>query len=369
MAQREGSIYLTLFIVMFLLFVGMTFLFIQSNAQNTQQADTIAELEDEIDGKEESIRSRNETVRDLQQLIGGPAFADQRWPGNSVFEERLRETVQTALADAQKDLGATEAAREYTHLVEPYEDVVKMLRIYRDQLAKAVADRRGTNEAREAEKLNATQAIDEIRGESEKHLNSISALESRVEEIDAAGKEKEQELLAQIEEIKEAASDVEIQLRRELNFKDNTIKALENRLAAFEEEVRKAKSFDDVEPDGTILEVLADSGKAWIDKGLSDHVNRGLPFRVFQHGKAGKRIYKGVVEVRKVDDSTSEVRILEEVDALNPIAPGDFIASPFYDPEESPTFVFAGESGSSRYSQDYLVARVESLGGSVQKKS
>ncbi len=65
----------------------------------------------------------------------------------------------------------------------------------------------------------------------------------------------------------------------------------------------------------------------------------------------------------------SEVRIIDEVDSLNPIAPGDFVASPLYDPESDLIFVFAGtELESGRITRDNLVMKMESYGAKIGDK-
>ena len=369
MAQREGSIYLTLFIVMFLLFAGMTALFISTNAKVTDLTSEIRSLKSKNLEKDRSNKELNQDVTALRVLIGGPTYEDRAWPGNDFFlQNRLKEIVESSMGSAFKGLGES-GGPTYAYLVEPFDDVPRVVTKYQELLAKANADRRASNETREAEKQSSGEAVASIRGENGQLLQQVSQLESRIEDSESAAQEKEQQYVTQIEELNDQIADIRIGLGRELNFKQNTIKALENRLDKLLEESRKEKSLDDVDPDGEVLTVLTDSGKAWADIGRFDHLRKGLIFRVFQTGKGGKRVYKGRVEVRKVDERTSEMKILEEFDSLNPIASGDFIASPFYDPDQNPVFVFATpQLASPEVTKDFLVAKMETYGAQIGSK-
>jgi NAD-dependent DNA ligase len=100
-----------------------------------------------------------------------------------------------------------------------------------------------------------------------------------------------------------------------------------------------------------------------------NHLSNGLMFRVFQTVKGGKKVYKGRAEVVKVDETNSEVRIVEEVDPLNPIVQGDMVSSPFYDPKANPVFVFAGsELDSKEVTREYVVQKMKNYGAQIRNK-
>ena len=369
MAQREASIYLYLFILMLILFAVMTVLFLSTNADNTLIANQRDDYLRDRDSLEKDHQKLSSEITDLQVLIGGPSYADGPWPGEDHFRQERLETLQVKINEAIKFLEDNRGARQYDYLTAPYEDMPRLLLLFRDSLVEARAARRESDNTRSQETASHSETIDELRTESSELLAKITGLESRVEDLDNKSQEKEQDYLQQIEEVKDNWSDEVITLKRSVNFKDNQIRSLKNRLEKLLAETQKEKSFDDVEPDGTILAVLSDSGKAWIDLGRRNLLRKGLVFRVFQFVKGGKRLYKGRVEVRKVDERMSEVRVIEEVDSLNPIAKGDFVASPFYDPESDLIFVFAGtELESGRITRDNLVMKMESYGAKIGDK-
>ena len=77
--------------------------------------------------------------------------------------------------------------------------------------------------------------------------------------------------------------------------------------------------------DGTVLSTLASSGKGWIDLGRVDRVRKGQVFSVFQSIKSGRWRLKGRLAVIAVEETKSEIRILHELDSLNPISTGDYV--------------------------------------------
>ena len=369
MAQREASIYLYLFILMLILFAVMTVLFLSTNADNTRITQERDDFHRERDAREKDNQKLSSEITGLRVLIGGPSYEDGPWPGVEHFRQERLETLQGKINEAIKFLEDTRGARQYKYLTAPYEDMPRLLLLFRDSLVEARAARRESDDTRSQETVNHSETIDELRSESSDLLSKVTGLESRVEDLANKSQDKEQDYLQQIEEVKDNWSDEVITLKRELNFKDIQVRNLQIRLEKLLEETRKEKSLDDVEPDGAILNVLSDSGKAWIDLGRRNLLNKGLVFRVFQFVKGGKRLYKGRVEVRKVDERMSEVRVIEEIDSLNPIARGDFVASPFYDPESDLIFVFAGtELESGRITKDNLVTKMQSYGARIGDK-
>ncbi len=374
MAQREASIYLYLFILMLILFAVMTVLFLSTNAEKTRITGESNRFEKDFERQEQDNRRNAEEITKLKVLIGGPSYSDGPWPGEEHFRQEALQSVQEKINEAIKfavseGIDEDSSARQYDYLTAPYEDMPSLLLLFKNSLVEARAARRESDDTRSQETVSHTETIDVLRTESSGLRTTITGLESRVEDLDNKSQEKEQDYLQQIEEVKDNWSDEVITLKRELNFKDNQIRSLQNRLDKLLEETRKEKSFDDVEPDGTILAVLSDSGKAWINLGRRNLLRKGLVFRVFQFVKGGKRLYKGRMEVRKVDERMSEMRVIEEVDSLNPIAKGDFVASPFYDPESDLIFVFAGtELESGRITRDNLGMKMESYGAKIGDK-
>jgi hypothetical protein len=364
MAQREGSIYLYLFIAASVLFLGMTVLFFVTNAEKD---DVIAQRDGQksrLSQQENELKKLAEDVRAWKELVAGPNAADAQ--PSFYLEEELRKKAAPAINEAMTDLG--QAPRSYDTLVAPYADLQGLLLKYRQARDEAFQKRDAAGKAETDTKKQADDAIASLREEHKKALEQVADIQARFEDLDNKFKTEKAEWVKELERAKDDCSDKLIALGRQNNFKDNTIANLLSRIERLEEEVNKEKTIEDVEPDGKIVSVLSSSGKGWINLGRVNHLRKGIVFRVFQYIKGGKKGYKGTVEVQRVDENMSEVRVLQE-DDLNPIVGGDFISSPFYDPKAEPVFVFAGtELESKDVTKDYIVAKMKAYGAKVDDK-
>lgn len=364
MAQRDGSIFLYLFIGSLFLFGIMATLFFFSVSEQAQLTAKLDDTERKLSGQREDHRSVTRDLTELRILVGGATYEDSPWPDNSVFKQRLQEGIQKEVNDALKELG--QGPREYAYIVEPFEDIPDVLRTLRTRLGEVKAQASAETDARSQQTETHKQTVSDLRRQNVDHLEQAGVLEAKIEELDSACREKEEELLQKIEDLNDQMSYEILSLKRSLSFKENQMRGVQNRLDAILEEARKEKTFDDSEPDAKILSVLSESQKAWVGIGRKQHLQKGLIFRVFEVGSGGRRVYKGSAEVRRVDDELAEVR-LEEEDSLNPISEGDFIASPFYDPGKTPVFVFAGTGlASKNVTKDYLESKIRSYGGDIR---
>jgi NAD-dependent DNA ligase len=155
-------------------------------------------------------------------------------------------------------------------------------------------------------------------------------------------------------------------LQRDLSITQNLLQRSNDRIEELKREIVREQTFAMIEPDGEILNVSEELGKAWISLGTKNKLRRGLVFDVFAYQKGGKRISKGRVEVLKVESDFSEVAVLENLDRFNPISAGDQITSPFFDQSDVPHFVFAGEVATNgKYSVEDMVRKIELFGGVV----
>ena len=104
-----------------------------------------------------------------------------------------------------------------------------------------------------------------------------------------------------------------------------------------------------------------------IDLGKSsNNLMAGTNFDVYAIGKGGMEILKGSVKVTKVDGNSSECRVLDVVDAFNPVSPGDKIRSVFYSPKEITHVVLVGRF--SKMGKSDASRRLQSLGVVVDEK-
>ena len=153
MAQREGSIYLYLFVLMLILFAVMTVLFLSTNTEKATISSEKAQLESDIERYEDEKFELSTDIDKLKVLIGGPTYSEGDWPGNESFLQN--DELQKAVNDTYKYLGH-EDVRTYEFLVEPYEDIPRLLRELK--VALVAATRTGCVSARSSWRSGARSA-------------------------------------------------------------------------------------------------------------------------------------------------------------------------------------------------------------------
>jgi len=370
MAQREGSVYLYLFIVAGVLFLVMTVLFFVNNADKQEYILENAALQRKVKKATEERRRDDDDLTALKELIAGPRAGEwEEIPQLIAYvtNDELKGKAEKAIGSALT--AVKEAPRTYTYLVEPYADLESLLQRLLQGRTEALASREAASSAQLQAKQDADATIRQLRDDKQASQKQISDLEARYEDLDNRAKTREAALQTELETVREQSVDEISKLRRVVNWKDNEIRSLQRKLQSFQDQMAKDDDTDSVVADGTIQYVLAESGKAWIDLGRADHLTNGARFRVFQTVKGGRRLFKGAVEVQKISDRMSEVRIVEELDPMNPIVKGDFVASPFYDRDAKPVFVFAGTGlESANMTQQLLVAKMQSYGATINSE-
>lgn len=366
MAQREGSIYLYLFIVASVLFVVMTVMFFVDNAEKERINGQLATVTTQRDRHQADLKERADTITRLKTLVGGPTAAGEEWEPERILTE-MKEKIEAPMNEALAVL--KEAKREYGHLTAFWSDVQGLLQKLIQARNEAFGRESAASDTLVKAKETSKVAEDDLRKKHEEKLTELADLQAKYEDLDGRSKAEKADLVKQMETAADECSGNIIKLNRTVVFKDNEIRALKARIDKLLEESRKLKGIDEILPDGTILSVLGSSGKAWIGLGRVDHLRSGTVFSVFQYVKGAKKQFKGKVEVTKVDETSSEVRIVEETDSLNPIVAGDMVTSPFYDKDAQPIFVFAGnELESKDLTREMLVSKIKACGGQVQDK-
>ena len=368
MAQREGSIYLYLFVVALVLFFVMAAAFFFENAA---KQDLMTGL-DSAESARATLEGRNkelaQSLSDLRVLVAGPSYSEsQKWPGDDrILEGELKEKAQAAMNGALEDLG--EAPRNYGTLISVYDDLRGLLSSLRQARDEAFESRSVASAELAQARSTGDETITQLRAQYSVAQDEIRRLQTRNEDTESSFKAEKASWVARIDGIGTELADQKITYERQLQFAQNRHNALQQKLDLIQQDIVPEKSFENVEPDGQLLTVF-DSEKGWINLGRGQHVYKGLPFRVFQYVKGGKKRYKGKIEVVKVSEATSEIRVVEEKDNLDPITEGDYITSPFYDPSENPVFVFAGtELSTQAMTRQSLEARMLRFGGVIQDK-
>lgn len=365
MAQRDSNVFLYLFIIVLFLFTIMTTLYFLSDAENADLAIQVDDARDETRDIESDHRRVVQELQELRTLLAGPEY-EESWPGDEFFRQNvLKSQIEVRVNGALAHIGRPQ--KEYKYLLEPYGDLQSLFLQYQQSLDEARAARQQADEARVEQSKTNSGATEKLQAEVASLLSRISDLEASIEDANASSQEREEGFLQQIEELTSDYSDQIVTLRRELNFTKIDRDNIEIRLNSCQEESRRETTLEDVDPDGEVVRVLSQQGIAWINLGRRSHMRKKLRFTVFQGGQGGRRAYKGLIEVQRVHEDYSEVRILEQTSELNPITGGDSIASPFYNPDRSPVFVIAGtQLTTPGLSVDYLRTKIGSFGGVLQ---
>jgi len=360
MAQREGSIYLYLFIVVCVLFLVMTVLFFIDNADKQDLLKDLKRAAADIEDVQKKNRVASDLAQELRVLIAGPTATEEEWSTDH-YERELQDRVAFAISEV---LGTK---REYTYLVQPFPELQELFKELVDARDKAITARQlSVDELTEARK-GGQVTIAGLQKDHAQKLQELQELQDRYEDLENRAAEEKAQLVRESSEEADRNSDIIIQRNRTISNLEIENNILHLRLEECKRETLKEKSIEDIAADGELIDLLHSASRGWIDIGRKNNLHTGIVFRVFHEGKGGKKFLKGSVEVLKVMEETSEVRIIEEADSLNPIIVGDKISSPFYDPRARPVFVFAGNQLESKeVTRDYLELKMKGYGALIR---
>ncbi len=370
MAQREGSVYLWLFIVAMFLFVIVTVAFVmqynttQEEIGNRNRAD-----KDAIENKAQVNEMR--VQRDeLRKLIVGEDGVAKYENTESLVEAMQQDELPAALKvvnAAHDDLGR-EPVPSFKSLIDPYGYYTDLFTSYKVQRDEAVKDRNTEAETYKQGLDTRSQNIASLQERVQGLLSQVADAQQAKEDCDAEKDATVARLTKEMEEKEEEFTDQLLNHRRLLQRRDSEIATLQILVKQLQKKETRARDLGTEPPDGSLIDVSSRLGKAWINLGRKNHLRSGLIFRVYQEIKGGKRLYKGRVEVRKVHEVHAEVAVLEEVDMdRHPMTSGDRITSPFYAEDEKPVFVFAGvKLASQEMTQDFVRSKLAGYGVEIR---
>ncbi len=204
--------------------------------------------------------------------------------------------------------------------------------------------------AKDEEIQKLTQALTKQRTEQEK-------MRQRMEQ-------KITDLSTEIRVLRKKLVDIQKAHKVEVERYMVKIENLKERIAVLRKKPRGVKAF--FEYDGKIVKVDDKFKMATINLGVKDGVRPGMRFSVYPPGPPSKDRIKGRIEVKKIGEETSIVRILEEKFG-NPIVSGDRIYNPLYSPREKEVFALVGKF-MHPYTEKELIRLVERHGGTTTRK-
>lgn len=188
-------------------------------------------------------------------------------------------------------------------------------------------------------------------------------LELNQEETRAFANEREFDdrrttLRTKIEGISQEIEAIKKKGRRDNSELDTRVVQLEDRVR----ELTQQRELDSKElrPDGQLMQADASAGFVIINRGQANNLRKGTRFTVYNR-RAGKVVFKGVIEVTRVEERIATARVLKENDGNDPLLVNDYIANPVYDADKVKGFAVRGDF--AHYSKDELRRFILENGG------
>ena len=358
MARNQGGAQLSFLIVSLILNLGLAFVIFSMNGEYQSLLNQKNTAEASLDRKDGQIKDQAAEIVVMRGLIQG---SDDL----AVPAEEVRSIIDKAGSEIATAKGSSNP-RSYASLTDLYTDSIDSIRFLNNELN----SQRSLAEAKDQEYMEVVTSKSNLGTQLNEEIDSlrgqVNDFQVELESARSRGREESQRLLEENEQLVQDHSAVLYKLQRDLSITQNLLQRSNDRIEELKREIVREETFAMVEPDGEILNVSEELGKAWISLGTKNKLRRGLVFDVFAYQKGGKRISKGRVEVLKVESDFSEVAVLENLDRFNPISSGDQITSPFFDQDDVPHFVFAGEVATNgKYSVEDMVRKIELFGGVV----
>ena len=311
-------------------------------------------LEEEQAKKEEIGKARTDAeamAREYAILLSGRESLDVNIERSGLNQRRILEHIAKQVAPFAP--APVQLRPQYTNLKEVVDDLLNANWLVSERLPEAHAL------AEEKEKALATTQDDKREAEKQwtqqrRQLNDrINQERSEKESMRRAHEERVAQLNQQLDQAKREKEDMETRVRIERAELKSRIAQLEMRL----KEVlrKKPKDLMSADADGRIYNADMPNRLCWIGLGRQHHVMPGMVFEVFREGKGGQRVFKGRVEVLKIEDAISKCSILQCYDEENdPVVRGDYIMSPLYDRERPMVFVLLGDFKNPYYTREQL---------------
>ncbi len=201
--------------------------------------------------------------------------------------------------------------------------------------------------------------------------STISQKTKEYSDLQASAANREQELTAEVNTLKDNIRASEDALRQEQEARREEVAGLRSNLQSREQEVVKLKFRQSVRenpigPDGEILAVTSGQDVVVLNRGKDKHMMPGLSFEVYDYGKGSVQRPKGSIVVIEVGDNTSKARVMGLVNPMLPIVQGDLFESATYNPEEQMHFFLLGRF--QKYGKSDAAKRLAELGAIVDKE-
>jgi gas vesicle protein len=226
---------------------------------------------------------------------------------------------------------------------------------------------------------------DRIRAQEEAFQSTIATLNTSVEtyktQIDGFKTTLDtrvEEMQASVDKIKRDAADEASRLNDRIARLNEELLVAQGKVRALQGTKGTASVADEAAlVDGEVVALVDADNTVFINRGRSQRIALGMTFEVY--GEAGQiRINeageysrgKGALEIIRVDDNSAVARVIRSTRG-NPVARGDVIVNPVYDPRKvyrfvvSGTFDTNGDGRSTADEADSIRALVTGWGGQI----
>ena len=303
-----------------------------------------------------TIEDQKQQLADLGDQVKALQAERDQWTVTSGFETNAAlETAVAAVPDvvpptAKRALELLEdRSRQASRLAEEteakYQTAAQELENLRTQLQE-------TQEAKDAEIQRLDEEKATMEADFKKQLTERDDLLAQLRDEKRAAEDQSQEAKDQLEEGTASYK------RLEMGLKARMVQ-MQDKLRIIEEKAE--------DPDGYIVAFDNDTGFGTIDLGNMDHVQPGMIFQVYNMGRGGKIIDKGRIQVRRVEEKSSVVGVIESV-PNQPVTKGDYVMTALL-ARKKPTFVIAGWFPPALgYTPEQLSFLVERWGGQMAQE-
>jgi hypothetical protein len=351
-AARISAVWMIVMIVLFL--VAIAFAFIAQSDMSAAQSQKEA-AETAAQEATDSVEGYRDEVRGLSAALGW-------YDRDSSYDPSDLDAVVRAVEELRAvftDLTAADA---------DFQTIIPKIIAAYNQKNRELAELRARTQTLEGEVAAARQATTNI--ETDKN-NTVAQLRQQIADEQQNAEQTTAELQQRLAAAQAQLSERDLELRqtranaqqerrrleRELLAKDTRI----NELARLTRPLREP--FNQY-PDGRILATSTELNLAWIDLGANHRLTRGTRFRV-ESGRPGERYYKAMAEVVSVEANRAEVLLSDINDAMDPVAAGDVIINPLFDPSGGRNAILVGRF-SGAYNENELRLLLGRMGINVQ---
>lgn len=309
----------------------------------------VARFENDLAAYEEAYAAYEQALNELQQMEGWKKW-DKVIKGPRSFSPDERSAVKidfftqalTSQVDVETLMGYPKQA---------INALISEFKKNKDADA-AIIDAARSDASAKAGTIDNLQ--NDLREEQERHTADVQQLNA---DLTAANETAEANRLEATQALQRVQV-VEEESRRDVASRESRISALENRIR-IDKESRDLKISRDLK-DGSVLSASPIMGTAIIDLGSADKVYPGLKFNVSYTGKGGFRLLKGQVMVTRVLGKKSAKVSIEVQEPGNPIAQGDIVHNPLWAVSDTIHIYLAGEL--ERFPIEIAKARLAKMG-------